>query len=53
MVPKPFSRVVVAVGKPYVIPPGTPVKELEPHRLNVQRAVMSLMQECEDSLRSG
>lgn len=53
MVPKPFSRVVVAVGKPYEIPAGTPVKELEPHRMNVQRAVMSLMQECEDSLRSG
>lgn len=52
MVPKPFSRVVVAVGAPYEIPPGTPVNELEPHRLNVQRAVMSLMEQCEQSLRA-
>jgi hypothetical protein len=53
MVPKPFSRVVVAVGEPYAIPPGTPLDKLEPHRLNVQRAVMSLMQECEDRLQQG
>jgi lysophospholipid acyltransferase (LPLAT)-like uncharacterized protein len=52
MVPKPFSRVVVAIGKPYSIPPGTPLDALEPHRLNVQRAVMSLMQECENRLKS-
>lgn len=53
MVPKPFSRVVIAVGEPYAIPPGTPLDGLEPHRLNVQRAVMSLMQECEHRLQQG
>ena len=53
MVPKPFSRVVVAVGEPYEIPAGTPANDLEAHRLNVQRSVMSLMQNCEDSLRAG
>jgi len=52
MVPKPFSRVSVAIGKPYQIPAGTPLDEIEPHRLNVQRAVMSLMQDCEDQLRA-
>ena len=52
MIPKPFSRVAVAVGAPYAIPRGTPVQELEPHRLNVQQAVMSLMRECEDRLKS-
>jgi lysophospholipid acyltransferase (LPLAT)-like uncharacterized protein len=52
MIPKPFSRVAVAIGEPYRIPPGTPVRELEPHRQNVQRAVMSLMQECENRLKS-
>ena len=50
MIPKPFSRVVVGIGKPYDIPPGTPINELESHRLNVQRAVMSVMQECQASL---
>jgi lysophospholipid acyltransferase (LPLAT)-like uncharacterized protein len=50
MIPKPFSRVVVGIGNPYEIPPGTPMNELEPHRLNVQRAVMSVMQECQAKL---
>ena len=51
MIPKPFTPVVVGIGRPYEIPPGTPVNELEPHRLNVQRAVMSLMQECQATLK--
>jgi lysophospholipid acyltransferase (LPLAT)-like uncharacterized protein len=52
MIPKPFSRVVLGIGKPYDIPAGTPLKELEPHRLNVQRAVMSLMADCENRLNA-
>jgi lysophospholipid acyltransferase (LPLAT)-like uncharacterized protein len=51
MIPKPFSRVAIGIGKPYAIPPGTPVNELEPHRLNVQRAVMSVMEECQATLK--
>jgi len=50
MVPLPFSRVVLAIGEPYTIPPGTSLNDLEPHRLNVQEAVMSLMEQCEDRL---
>ena len=53
MIPKPFSRVVMAVGKPYTIPAGTPLDKLEPHRLNVQQAVMSLMEDCEARLKVG
>lgn len=52
MVPLPFSRVVLAIGEPYTIPPGTSLNDLEPHRLNVQEAVMSLMEQCEDRLQS-
>ena len=52
MIPKPFSRVVLAIGEPYVIPHGTRLDEIEPHRLNVQQAVMSLMATCEDKLKS-
>jgi len=50
MIPKPFARVVVGVGEPYSIPTDAPLDELEPHRVHVQEAVMSLMRECEDSL---
>jgi len=51
MIPKPFSRIVLAVGEPYTIPPDVPLDAIEPHRLNVQEAVMSLMRESEDKLR--
>ncbi len=50
MIPLPFSRVVYAVGEPYMIPGDVPLDALEPHRLNVQGAVMSLMRQSEDRL---
>jgi lysophospholipid acyltransferase (LPLAT)-like uncharacterized protein len=50
MVPKPFARIAVAIGEPYALPPGTPLNELETHRLLVQEAVMSLMTDCESLL---
>jgi lysophospholipid acyltransferase (LPLAT)-like uncharacterized protein len=53
MIPKPFSRVVLAIGAPYPIPPDTPLDKIEPHRLNIQLAVMSLMRESEARLKSG
>ncbi len=52
MVPKPFSRVILAVGEPYHIPREARLDELEEHRLNVQQRVMSLMRECEDRLNT-
>lgn len=52
MIPLPFSRVVYAIGEPYAIPANVPLDALEPHRLNVQEAVMSLMRQCEDRLKS-
>lgn len=52
MIPKPFSRVVVGVGEPVEIPPSVALDDIEPYRLNVQEAVMSLMRECEHRLKS-
>ena len=43
-------RIAVAIGVPYALPPGTPLNELEPHRLLVQEAVMSLMTDCQSLL---
>ena len=51
MIPKPFARVVLAVGQPYPVPANTPLDQLEPHRVNVQQAVMSLMAESEKVLQ--
>ena len=53
MIPKPFARIVLAVGEPYSIPSSVPLDALEPHRLNVQETVMSLMQESEKALQVG
>jgi lysophospholipid acyltransferase (LPLAT)-like uncharacterized protein len=50
MIPKPFARIALAIGEPYALPRGTPLNELEPHRLLVQEAVMSLMTDSESLL---
>ena len=47
MIPKPFARIVMAIGEPYPIPTDAPLDGLEPHRVHVQEAVMSLMRDCE------
>ena len=52
MIPKPFARIVLAVGEPYSIPRDVALEALEPHRLNVQEAVMSLMRESEERLQT-
>ena len=51
MIPKPFSRIVFAIGEPYLIPTDTALDQLEFHRLKVQKIVMSLMSKCEDHLK--
>ena len=50
MIPKPFARITLAVGEPYLIPSDAPLDGLEPHRRHVQEAVMSLMRDCETAL---
>ncbi len=50
MVPKPFARVIMAIGEPYPIPTDTPLDALEPHRVAVQERVMSLMADSESAL---
>ncbi|HEY5642534.1 MAG TPA: lysophospholipid acyltransferase family protein [Woeseiaceae bacterium] len=50
MIPKPFARIVIAVGEPVPVPRSAPLDQLEPFRVNVQAAVMSLMRESEAAL---
>ena len=52
MIPKPFSRIVIAIGEPMPVPRDVPLDDLEPVRLNVQEAVMSLMRESEQALKA-
>jgi lysophospholipid acyltransferase (LPLAT)-like uncharacterized protein len=51
MIPKPFARIVIAVGEPVPVPRNVALDELEPVRVNVQEAVMSLMRESEQALQ--
>ncbi len=50
MIPKPFARVVIAIGEPYVIPGDAPLDDLESHRVKMQDALMSLMDESRHAL---
>jgi lysophospholipid acyltransferase (LPLAT)-like uncharacterized protein len=45
MIPKPFSRVVLAVGEPIAVPAKTPLDGLEEYRLQMQYATNALMSE--------
>jgi len=50
MIPKPFSRIVLAIGEPYTVPGDVALDNLESHREAVQEAVMSLMRESTEVL---
>lgn len=42
MIPKPFARIVLAVGEPIEVPSSTPVKALEEYRMRMQIATNDL-----------
>ena len=50
MIPKPFARIVLAVGEPVTVPKGTPLNELEEYRLQMQYATNALMAESKQLL---
>lgn len=48
---KPFSRIVLTIEAPYQDPKDLRLDALEPHRENIQAAVMSLMSDSEAILK--
>ncbi|MDH5310988.1 MAG: DUF374 domain-containing protein [Gammaproteobacteria bacterium] len=50
LIPKPFSRIVLAVGEPYEIPRGGSMEELEKHRQHMENAVNSLIEQSKQAL---
>ncbi len=50
--PKPFARVVIAVGEPMAVPRKTPVAELEQHRKNIEDATNDLLQRSKSALEA-
>jgi len=53
MIPKPFAKVVLAVGEPVVVPRNAPMDGLEEYRLEMQYATNALMAESKQLLESG
>ena len=52
IIPKPFARVVVAIGEPYRIRPDDPLDNMETNRLIVQQKIMNVTRVCEDALQN-
>jgi lysophospholipid acyltransferase (LPLAT)-like uncharacterized protein len=50
LVPKPFARVIIAIGEAHVVPRDTAVDGLERHRVEMQNALMALMTVCRDAI---
>lgn len=52
MIPKPFARISICVGQPYLVPKGIPVEDLEPHRLAMQNQLLHLAELAQQSLQT-
>lgn len=50
--PKPFARVVIAIGKPLEVPRDTPVEALEELRERIESATNTLLADAQASLES-
>jgi lysophospholipid acyltransferase (LPLAT)-like uncharacterized protein len=50
MIPKPFAKIVLAVGEPITVPKTTPLREIEEYRLQMQYATNALMAESKQVL---
>lgn len=45
MIPKPFARIVLAVGEPLTVPADTSLDEIEVYRMRMQNEILSLMEQ--------
>jgi len=50
MIPKPFARVVLAVGEPIAVPGNAPMDELESYRARMEQATNALMEQSKAAL---
>ena len=51
MIPKPFARIVYAIGEPITVPPDTPVNGIEEFRVRMEDATNALVQRSNEILR--
>jgi lysophospholipid acyltransferase (LPLAT)-like uncharacterized protein len=50
VIPKPFSRIVIAVGEPVYVPKGLDAAGLERLELDMERRLRAVFQEADGSL---
>ena len=50
MIPKPFARIVLAVGEPVEVPRDTPLDRIDEYRLRMQNAVNRLLEQSKEAL---
>jgi len=50
ILPRPFSRIVIAIGAPVSVPPDTPLEELESIRLSMEQQLKALTDLAQSSL---
>jgi lysophospholipid acyltransferase (LPLAT)-like uncharacterized protein len=50
MIPKPFARIVLAVGEPLSVPSNTSLERIDDYRLRMQDAVNDLMEQSKKEL---
>ena len=53
MIPKPFAKIVLAVGEPIVVPRDSAMDKLEDYRLQMQYATNALQEESKLALQNG
>lgn len=52
MIPKPFARIVFAVGEPQPVPAGSSMEQMDQQRISMQNAINSLTERAGQALRS-
>lgn len=52
IIPKPFSRIVLAIGQPIPVPGNTPLDKLEEYRVAMETALNALGQEARNALKT-
>ena len=52
IIPKPFSRVAIVIGEPFVTPKGLRPEDLEPQRLQMENTLKELTRQAQEILHS-
>ncbi len=51
LIPKPFSKIVIAIGEPVHVPKGIVAEDLEPIRLQMENSLKQLTTQAQDALK--